>query len=114
MKTQKKKSNQMYQGFRKEITPHLETLAGDADGRKHEQAIDKLSELPLSVETTKHYNILLSYGGPASRIVGKLDSRNEPETATFEAQNWGTPWTAADDQDENMLLQFARLFYFTG
>ena len=114
MKTQKKQADQMYQMFAKEVTPHLETLAGLDDGPGHELAIDKLSELPLSVEPIKQYIILLSWGGPASRIVGKLDSRNEPETATFEVQDWGTPWTAADDQDENMLLQFARLFCFAG
>ena len=114
MKTEETQADQVYKDFAKTITKLVKMPIWDTDNRKREQALSVLNELPLSVETTKHYNILLSYGGPASRIVGKLDSRNEPETATFEAQNWGTPWTAADDQDENMLLQFARLFYFTG
>ena len=114
MKTQKKKSKQMYQSFVKEITPHLETLAGDDDGRKHEQAIDAISEIPLSIESTKQYEILLSYGGPASRIVGSLDYDNEPETATFQTQDWGTAWQDVPGQDEYILLQFASVFHFTG
>jgi len=62
------------------------------------------------------YEILLCTGGPAVRIVGRLDQYSEPETATLEHQNWGTPWTDAPikREDEETLLTYARQFYFGG
>lgn len=39
------------------------------------------------------YEILLTSGGPALRIVGELSEHGEPETASLQWQDWGTPWT---------------------
>lgn len=68
------------------------------------------------------YEILLSTGGPALRIVGDLSEHGEPETATLQWQDWGTPWTncewwemAADGRTTNVrdvLLSYASHFYF--
>ena len=60
------------------------------------------------------YVILLSTGGPATRITGRLDQWDEPETAEIEGQDWGTPWVQIPtDRDEaDALLTYARQFYF--
>jgi len=65
------------------------------------------------------YCILLCTGGPACRIVGQLSEHGEPETATMEVQDWGTPWTPIrpmvgpdDYNSEPVMLAYARCFYF--
>lgn len=73
----------------------------------------------------EEYCILLSTGGPASRIIGELDQFGNPETARLEVQDWGTPWTdvardamaSASTLEEwqaiqPTLLAYAREFYF--
>lgn len=62
----------------------------------------------------EEYNILLSTGGPALRLIGDLDEDGDPETARLEHQDWGTPWTRcpASSKDERIMLTFARCFYF--
>jgi hypothetical protein len=59
------------------------------------------------------YQILLSTGGPACRIVGDLDG-DEPTTARLEHQDWFTPWqelsTSAAEQEA--LIDYARFFSF--
>ena len=60
------------------------------------------------------FQILLSTGGPALRIVGKLD-RCEPSRCWLEIQDWGTPWTRMFTQHEyesDALRWFAGLFYY--
>lgn len=62
----------------------------------------------------EEFEILLTTGGPALRIVGDLD-RGQPEKPRLQWQDWGTPWTDAgniSEQDEAALLTFARQFYF--
>lgn len=39
------------------------------------------------------YQILLTWGGPALRIIGAIGEHGEVETATLEYQDWGTLWT---------------------
>jgi hypothetical protein len=55
--------------------------------------------------------LLLSTGGPASRIRGEL-SNGEPHRAWLEVQDWGTPWTQYFGIEQNTLLAYARCFYF--
>ena len=89
----------------------------------------RLDELPLSIlvredwhepgipsETGGEYEILLCMGGPAVRIVGPLNSYDEPDDAFLQCQDWGTPWeNVALDSDTQLALQdFARGFYFGG
>ena len=59
------------------------------------------------------YNILLTTGGPAARIVGQLD-RGQPSSAVFEYQDWFKPWTEVytDSADSAILLKYAQCFYF--
>ena len=56
------------------------------------------------------YQILLSTGGPAFRIVGRLDRYAEPESATLQFQDWGTPWV--DVWEGKNTLKYASAFYF--
>ena len=56
------------------------------------------------------YQILLSTGGPAFRIVGRLDRYAEPESATLQFQDWGTPWV--DVWEGKNTLKYASTFHF--
>lgn len=73
------------------------------------------------------YRILLSTGGPATRIVGELNEYGEPETARLEYQDWFTPWTVYDAENQHItpgpgccedcdagfaLVRFAQQFIF--
>ena len=60
----------------------------------------------------EEFQILLSTGGPALRIIGDLQS-NEPSRARLEFQDWGTPWTQwRRDVDHEALDWFCSLFWF--
>jgi hypothetical protein len=60
----------------------------------------------------EEFQILLSTGGPALRIIGDLQG-NEPSRARLEFQDWGTPWTEwRRDVDSKALAWFAGLFWF--
>jgi hypothetical protein len=58
------------------------------------------------------FQILLSTGGPALRIVGDLNNYLEPCRARLQHQDWGTPWTEWLLGDDEALLWFARLFWY--
>ena len=94
-----------------------------------EEARQAISEDPLAVEvrTDWHspgdendkpteYFILLCTGGPAVRIIGKLDEYQQPETAEIEYQDWFIPWVRYADttsEEDEALLTYARQFYFS-
>jgi len=104
------KTKQMYQSFEKHVTPILKKLEKKCQDNK--QAIDEIREIPTNV--TKCYNIELRDGDySASRIVGLLSSDDKPETAIFQTRDWETEWQAADGQNEELLLQFARQFDYS-
>lgn len=112
--------------------------AGDDDD-KRECARCDIMEYPLEVTVRsgwrapgadrdakpEEFCILLSTGGPASRIIGTLNEHGEPETARLEVQDWGTPWEDVSRdvfaselsfvdrvKIEPTLLAYAREFYF--
>lgn len=123
------------------------TLQGD-DYEKPDHAATAIAEAPLSVmvrsgwyaptsgegycpETAPaEYEILLTTGGPACRIIGELDGNCEPTTAELQKQDWGTPWTRVPlltaeecllsyeefspiaESRRNALLTFAQQFYY--
>lgn len=97
--------------------------AGECTSR--EDAEQRIHEDPLSVEVRsgwasskeefqpEEFNILLSTGGPAVRILGELDANNEPCRAWLQTQDWGTPWTDYYEPDtSDILLTYARCFCF--
>ena len=87
--------------------------------------LTEIQESPLSVqvrggwhrpgeadtEGPYEYEILLSTGGPALRIIGQIGDHNEPSSAELQWQDWGTPWTRFP-APEATLLTFAQQFYF--
>lgn len=94
------------------------------DETELEQAQQTIQEDPLSVlvrsqwytpgsvpEPPAEYEILLSWGGPATRIVGDLNEYSEPSTARLEVQDWFLPWTEYVC-NEDVLLEYAWQFYF--
>lgn len=61
--------------------------------------------------TPEEYEILLSTGGPALRILGRLNQHCEPESAELQMQDWGIPWERYP-APEATLLAFASHFWF--
>jgi hypothetical protein len=85
----------------------------------------QIEEGPLSVQVRggwhnpgdgndkpEEFEILLSTGGPALRIVGDLDDHGQPERPRLQYQDWGTPWTEHFDVDRDRLLSYCACFYF--
>jgi hypothetical protein len=101
----------------------LKGAAGECTSR--EEAEQRIHEDALSVEVRSDWHtvgdtpdvangefvLLLSTGGPASRIRGEL-SNGEPDRAWLEVQDWGTPWARYFDIEQDTLLAYARCFYF--
>lgn len=90
-----------------------------------EQARERILESPLSVQVrsgwtdpgatfeAEEFEILLSTGGPALRILGELDEHKQPSRAWLEYQDWGTPWTHHYVEGfTDTLLTFSQQFYF--
>lgn len=97
----------------------LEALADDCESE--DDAFERIYEDPLEISVRsawcplseypgppQGYKILLSTGGPATRIIGELDECGIPETARLEVQDWFTPWTKYAGADEDVLLRYAR------
>lgn len=100
----------------------LEEAAGECESQ--DDAYTRIQEDALSVEirsdwttpgepmTPGEFNILLTTGGPAVRIMGELDEHGEPYRAWLEVQDWGKPWTQYFPADPDTLLTYARCFCF--
>jgi hypothetical protein len=68
-----------------------------------------------STETSSapaEYEILLTTGGPACRIIGELNEHGDPTCAELQKQGWGTPWARVTESRRNALLTFAQQFYY--
>lgn len=103
----------------------LEADAGEC--KDQDDARQRIEEDPLSIQVRsgwytpgslsenlvpEEFEILLSTGGPAVRIIGDLDANGEPERARLQAQDWFTPWTDYLDVDQETLLTYCRCFLF--
>ena len=101
------------QGDMESIKDLLDRLASSGNSDTEADLInDEIHNYHFEVKKTQSYELLLGTGGPAVRIVGKLNEHGEPETAELQGQDWGTPWERTENQDEDTLLQFAQYFYF--
>jgi len=101
---------------------------GDRTGEERDEARQAIEEDALSVEVRSdwheiggdsdpdEYCILLCTGGPAVRIVGRLNQYSEPESARLEYQDWFTEWQELilSSEDDATLLTYAQCFYFGG
>ena len=110
------------------IREMVEAMNNAETDEQQEQARETIENDPLSVEvrsswfspgsedynTPAEYKILLSTGGPATRIIGQFSEYGEPETATLQVQDWSKPWTDyTQDVAESILLDYARCFSFS-
>ena len=108
-----------------EMVTNLNQAREDEDDTAIEAAEQTIHEDPLSVRVRDgwrspgaqsdgpdEYEILLSTGGPATRIVGELDDHCEPSTARLQSQDWYTTFETFHDADEEVLLAYCREFYF--
>jgi hypothetical protein len=85
-----------------------------------EQMTARLDEEPLSVclqrvnmrNETCEWEILLGTGGPADRVMVVTSFDGDVESASYQFQDWFTSWTEAENQDEEIVEEFARCFYF--
>ena len=63
----------------------------------------------------QEFKILLTWGGPALRIIGELDNYG-PVNPKLQYQDWGTPWTDLEitENQQDALNWFCNCFYFGG
>ena len=105
-----------------EVQNGAEVVTFEGDDYTNEDSLrDRATDGALSVEVrgpwytpgsgegihASEFQILISTGGPALRIIGDLTEYGEPDAdnARMEVQDWGTPWTeyrpgAAGDADD--------------
>jgi hypothetical protein len=109
-----------------ELRELIEAATVDGDEMKDADSVrERILESPLSVQVrsgwhnagepgeAEDFEILLSTGGPALRIVGELDEHKQPHRAWLEYQDWSTPWTHHHvDGFADTLLTFCQQFYF--
>ena len=120
----------------KELYRNYKQAESDDDYTREDEIREKTQDEALSVEfrsgwtsnlkdmKPEEFKILLSTGGPACQIVGKLDQYNQPTDIEIQYQDWFTPWeslqlncTYADKSpnitsDYEALEWFCNCFYF--
>tara|TARA_Y100000361_G_scaffold70237_1_gene62073 strand:- start:2 stop:400 length:399 start_codon:yes stop_codon:yes gene_type:complete len=115
--------NSMVEDFKKD-----QLLEKINDYEAQDQLKESILNSPLSVEfrsgwysslddelVPEEFKILLSWGGPALRIIGELDNYG-PVNPKLQFQDWGTPWTDFEitEDQQNALNWFCNCFYFGG
>lgn len=117
-------------GYLEDIRKAFATIDDSNDDAKADEARMNITYMALSVQTRGpwtlvgdtpvagdgEYEVLLGTGGPACRVYGELSGYGEPETAELQWQDWGTPWERLrlSEQDQELILRFAREFYYGG
>ena len=121
----------------KELYRNYKQAESDDDYTREEEIREQVQDEALSVEfrsgwhssvdddiVPEEFKILLSTGGPACQIIGKLDQYKQPTDIEIQYQDWGTPWeplqlnsTYADKSpnitsDYEALEWFCNCFYF--
>ena len=121
----------------KELYRNYKQAESDGDYTREDEIREQAQDEALSVEfrsgwtsnpeemKPEEFKILLSTGGPACQIVGKIDYGScEPIDIEIQYQDWGTPWeplqlnsTYADKSpnitsDYEALEWFCNCFYF--
>lgn len=105
---------------------HASGWDGDNVDDTAEQLEERARELPLSVLVRTdwmgpdarrpewaEFELLLSTGGPALRLVGQLYAYQPDGWPRLEVQDWGTPWTLyGGPVDRDALVWFAGLFWY--
>ena len=92
----------------------------------HEDRVEELEtqiqEDPLSIDRIAHnfrcdgdtWEVLMSTGGPATRLIVETDPDGDVTWATYEFQDWGEGWTPAPEQDYDLNRKYASIagYYF--
>ena len=98
----------------------------DEDYEKQEEIKENILNSALSVEfrsgwtsnpnelEIEEFKILLTWGGPALRVIGELNQYKEPENIKMQYQDWGTFWTDFEitENQQEALNWFCNCFYF--
>jgi len=98
----------------------------DEDYEKQEKIKENILNSALSVEfrsgwtsnpnelEIEEFKILLTWGGPALRVIGDLNQYKEPENVKMQFQDWGTLWTDFEitENQQEALSWFCNCFYF--
>ncbi len=89
-----------------------EALENQEDGgecRLYDDIFDELQAEPLSIDIRRQVEILLSTGGPESRLLYDLDS----ETVQYQYRDWYQPWTTAEltGAQEDVLIEHMQRTY---
>ena len=98
----------------------------DEDYKKQEEIKESILNSALSVEfrsgwtsnpnelEIQEFKILLTWGGPALRVIGELNQYKEPENVKMQYQDWGTCWTDFEitENQQEALNWFCNCFYF--
>ena len=98
----------------------------DEDYEKQEEIKENILNSALSVEfrsgwtsnpnelEIEEFKILLTWGGPALRVIGELNQYKEPENIKMQYQDWGTFWTDFEitENQQEALDWFCNCFYF--
>ena len=99
----------------------LEEAAGDCEDE--DDARQRIQDDPLSVEVggmwfpgdehpdPTNYQILLTTGGPAVRIVGDLGEHGSAANARLEVQDWGKSWTEYPCRQAVLLLYVEHMYF---
>ena len=109
-----------------EMTAKHKAVVDADDDDKRDEIETQILESPLSVQVRggwhnigetvedEEFEILLSTGGPALRIIGELDRYNQPTKPLLQHQDWGTPWIDfhTTEEQEEALEYFCQQFYF--
>ena len=106
---------------------------GSSDDAFQDAVTEYVQEIPLTVMVrsdwqpvshgggnsfqAQEFELLLSTGGPACRVIGELDGGTVAWQSgcrpTIQQQDWHTPWTDSTyNVDTNALLWFCEQFYF--
>jgi hypothetical protein len=120
-----------YLGDVRDLTPAAREMADDESWDINgdrillaEQIRDHVREMPLSLlvrsdwhepggeSAYSQFELLLSTGGPAVRILGELDSYCEPYRPALQFSDWNIGWTDHPESKVDALLWFAGQFYY--
>ena len=107
----KRRSTKNGKRFVKNIKAEMEDLS-KAEEKEDWNAVDEIRESLqdcLSLKIRKNLDILISTGGPASKVVYDIDS----EEAEYYFQDWFKPWTKATltPEEQAILNEYVQTAY---
>jgi len=108
----------------KELYRNYKEADTQEDWEAREKIVEQAQEEALSVEfrsgwacelhdmKPEEFKILLSTGGPACQIIGKLDHYNQPTDIEIQYQDWYQPWKTFLTSPEKCKIDSQALFWF--